>query len=135
KALMEIFALEHLRNRVLCTQPNEILSTELREPAAVEIDHRFFCAKNFENLRLVGLGILLDLLAGERRARGRAAGRVAYHAGEITDQKDDRVAEILKMFEFAQQDGVAEVQIGSGRIESRLHAQRLARFERAFKFR
>ncbi len=39
------------------------------------------------------------------------------------------------MFELAQQDGVAEVQVGSGRIEARLYAQRLARSARAFEFR
>src|ERR1700681_3447256 len=37
------------------------------------------------------------------------------------------------MFELAQQDRVAQVQIGRGRIEARLHSQRLARSERAFQ--
>jgi len=38
------------------------------------------------------------------------------------------VAQILKMLHLAQQDRVAQVQIGRGRVESRLHAQRPARF-------
>ena len=36
------------------------------------------------------------------------------------------MAEVLKVFELAQQDGVAEVQVGSGGIEAGLDAQGLA---------
>src|SRR5208282_2808420 len=86
-----------------------------------------------EDLRFVGLGVVGNLLAGERRARSRAAGGIADHAGEIADEEDDGVAEILKMFELAQQDGMAEVEVGSSRIEARLHPQRLAGSERAFE--
>jgi len=35
-------------------------------------------------------------------------------SGEVANQKDDRVPEILKMFQLAQQDGVPQVQIGRG---------------------
>ena len=31
------------------------------------------------------------------------------------------------MFQLAQHDGMAEVQVGSGRVHAQLHAQRLAR--------
>ncbi len=58
------------------------------------------------------------------RARPRAAGRVADQAGEISDQKDDRVAEILKVFHLAQQHGVAEVQVGGGGVETDLYLER-----------
>ena len=46
--------------------------------------------------------------------------------GHIADQKDDGVAQILKVFHLAQKHGVAQVQIGRGGIEARLHAQRTA---------
>ena len=86
-----------------------------------------FCGiENLEDLRLVGFGVLLDLLAGQRRTGHGAAGGIANHAGEIADQKNGRVAEILKVLELAQHDGVAEVKIGSGRVHAELHAQRLA---------
>ena len=68
-------------------------------------------------------------------ARCRATRRIADHPGEVANQKNDRVSEILKMFQLAQQDRVPQVQIGSGRIEARLHPQRLARGERAFELR
>src|ERR1019366_8293925 len=108
---------------------------ELREPPAVEIDNRLFRAENFEDLRLVGFGVLRNLLPGQRRPRRRASRRIADHSGEIADQKDDRVTENLKMFELAQQDRVAQVQIGRGRIKARLHLKRLTRSARAFELR
>src|SRR5208337_3509241 len=112
---------------------DEILGGKLREPAAVEVHHGFFLAENFENLRLVGLGILRNLLLRQRRPGRRAARRIADHSGEISDEEDDRVSEVLKMFQLAQQNRVPEVQIGRGRIEARFHPQRLARSERAFE--
>src|SRR5713101_6417998 len=98
EALVEFLALEHLRERVLRRQTYEILGRELREPPAVEVHHRFFRAENLENLRLVGLGVLRNLLPRQRRPRRRAPRRVADDAGEISDEEDDGVSEILKMF-------------------------------------
>ena len=93
-----------------------------------------FCAiENFVHLRHVSFGVAHDLFAGERRARGGAPGRVADHAGEVADQKNDGVAEVLKMFELAQEHGVAEMEVGRGGIEARLYAQRLARGARFFE--
>ena len=69
----------------------------------------------------------------QRRARDRASRGIADHAGEVADQKDDRVPEILKVFQLAQQHGVAEMQIGRGRIEAGFHAQRLVRSQRFFE--
>ena len=64
--------------------------------------------------------------ARERRARGVAARGIADHAGEVADQEDDRVAQILKVLELAEEHGVAEVEVGRGRVEAGFHAQRLA---------
>src|SRR6267378_7252284 len=112
EALVEVLALEHLRDRVLRRQTYEILGGELREPSAVEIHHGLFRTENPENLRLVGLGVLRNLLARQRRPRRRASCRIADHPGEISDQEDDGVSKILKMFKLAQQDRVPQMQIG-----------------------
>ena len=45
-------------------------------------------------------------------------------AGHVADQEDDGVAEILKVLHLAQQDGVAQVQVGRGGVEAGLDAQR-----------
>src|ERR1035437_10362998 len=135
ETLVEVLTFEHLRDRVLRGQTDEVLGRELREPPAVEIDNRLFRAENLEDLRLVGFGVLRNLLPGQRRPRRRASRRIADHSGEIADQKDDRVTEILKMFQLAQEDRVAQVQIGCGRIKARLHLKRLTRSARAFELR
>ena len=85
EALVEVLAFEHLRDGVLRGQADEILGGKFRKPAAVEIDHRFFGTENFENLRLVSLGVLCDLLARQRRARRRATRRIADHSGKVAD--------------------------------------------------
>src|ERR1700716_1723302 len=106
EAFVEVLALEHLRDRVLRGQTHEIFGRELREPPAVEVDHRFFRAENLENLRLVGLGVLRNLLARQWRPRRRASRWIADHPGEISDEEDDGMSKILKMLELAQQHRV-----------------------------
>ena len=49
---------------------------------------------------------------------------IADQPGHIADQKNNGVAQVLKMFHLAQQHGVAQVQIGRGGIETGLDAQR-----------
>ena len=39
------------------------------------------------------------------------------------------------MFQLAQHDGVAEVQVGRRGVHAQLHAQRLAGFQRSFELR
>src|ERR1019366_2450297 len=105
----------------------EIVGSELRKPAPVEVHDSFPRIENLEDLRLVGLCVLFNLLLREWRPRRRAARGVADHAREIADQEDDRVPEILKMLELAQQNRVPKVQVGRRRIESGLHPQGFAR--------
>ncbi len=118
KALVEVLTLEHLRNRELGGEANEIFRGEFRKPAAIEIDDGLLWIEDFEDLGFVGFGVLVDLVAGEWRTRGGAAGGVSDHAGKVADQKDDRVSEILEVLELAQHHGVTEVQIGRGRVKT-----------------
>jgi hypothetical protein len=96
------------------------------QPVAVKPDLGLLRVENFEDLCFIGLGVLLDLFTRERRTGGVASRRIADHAGEVTDQENDLMAHILKVLHFAQQHGVAQVQVGCGRVETGLHAQRLA---------
>ena len=89
--------------------------------------------ENLEHLRHVGLGVAHDVVRAQRRTRGRTPGGIANHAGEVANQKDDGVAEILKMLELAQQHGVAEMEIGRSGIKAGFHSQRLAGSERFFQ--
>ena len=76
--------------------------------------------------RVVGLGVGLDLLARQRRARGVAARRVADHRGEVADQEDHRVPQVLQLAHLVQHHGVADVDVGRGRVQAQLDAQRHA---------
>src|SRR5580658_10776405 len=99
---MKLLAFEHLRDGVLGQEPHEIVRRERAHPAPVEVDHGLLRIENLEYLSFISLRILFHLLTAERRARGRTARRIADHAGEIADQKNGSVPEILKMFQFAQ---------------------------------
>ena len=71
----------------------------------------------------------VDLLACQRRACFGNSGRIADHCRKIADQEDGGVAHVLKVFEFAEDDGVAEVQIGSGGIDAEIDAEGFAGFD------
>ena len=114
--------------RVLGTQLHDVLILQRLEPLAVEPDFRFRRIENLEYLRLIGLGVLVDLVARHRRPGNVAAGRVADQAGHVADQKDDLMPEILEVLQLADQDRVPEMQVGGGGVEARLHADRPALF-------
>ncbi len=82
----------------------------------------------FENLVGVCFCVLRNLFAGERLASDGAARGVTDQRGEVANEKDDLVAQILKMLELSHQHGVAQMQIGCGGIEARLDANGLAAF-------
>ena len=65
-----------------------------------------------------------DLVAREARAAVVLPGRVAHHRGEVADEEDGRVPQVLELPHLLQQDGVAEVQVGTRGVEARLDAQR-----------
>src|SRR5437868_1850009 len=123
EAFMKVVAFEHLRDRVLFAQAHEINCGKIRKPAHVEVDDRGLRIQDLEDLRLVSLRVLIDLIAVKRLARRRAAGGITDDAGEIADEKNHGVAQVLKMFELSDQDSVAEVQVGRGGIEASFYAQ------------
>ena len=104
-------------------RPAAFISPNQRELKSTRVFSRI---QDLEDLFLVGLRIGRDLLARQRRARGVAAGRIADHSGEIADQERDLVTERLELAHLVDEHRVPEMQVGRGRIEARLDAQRLA---------
>ena len=94
--------------------------------SAVEIDHRLLRIENLEDLGFISFRICAICFRDKRRARGRAPGRIANHSGEVANQEDDRVAQILKVFELAEKHRVSEVQVRRSRVNAQLYAQRFA---------
>ena len=70
-----------------------------------------------------------NLLRRKRRTCRVAPGRITDQSSEVADEKDDLVPEVLELAHLVDEHGVAEVQIGRGRIEARLDSQRLAALE------
>jgi hypothetical protein len=62
-------------------------------------------------------------LARQLRAGRLLAGRVADEAGEVADEEDDLVAELLEVAHLAEDDRVAEVEVGRGGVEADLDQQ------------
>ncbi len=125
-ALGEIVALEHARHRVPRREANHVGRGFRPVPGRVEADFGRVRIENLEHLRLVGLGIFLNLFRRQRWSGRRFAARVADHAGKVTDQEHDVVPEILELAHLVDQHGMTEVQIRRGRIEAGLDSQRLA---------
>ena len=97
EALVKVLALQHLRDSEFRGQADHPLEAQLVQPLGVVADLGLFGVENLENLLLVGFGVRVDLFAGQRLAGDVAAGGVADERGEVADEEDDGVAEILKV--------------------------------------
>src|SRR5437764_8107807 len=89
--------------------------------------------EDLEYLLKIGARVLRDLVLAERRSSNVAAGGVADHGGEIADQENHRVPEILKVLQLAEQHGMAKMQVGRSGIKAGINAQRLAGGARLFQ--
>ena len=126
-ALGEIVALEHARNSVLAGQLDHVGSAHLAEPLGIESHLGALAIEHLEDLIGVGRRVGRDVLGRQRLARDVLAGRVADHSGEVADQENDLMAEILELTHLVEQHGVADMQVRRRRIEAGLDAQRPTR--------
>ena len=95
----------------------------------IEFDNRILGIENLKNLLFVSLGIPGDFLASKLFARLRLTGRIADHAGEIADQKDNLMPQVLKLLHLLNQHGMTEMKIRRGGIKSSFDPERPALFE------
>ena len=123
EAFFKIVALHHTGHGVAGGQLDEARGVHLAQPAGVELHLGLFRVQDFEDLFLVGFGVGQHLLFRERRAGFRTARRVADAAGEIADQKNDRVPQLLEMTHLVHHHRMAEVQVRSRGVKAHLDAQ------------
>src|SRR4249920_3750295 len=95
----------------------------------IKLNNRLSRIENLEDLLFVSLGILGDFGAGQLLARLGLTGRVADHSGEIADEKNHRMAELLELLHFLDQHRMTQMQIRRRGIESSFYAQRSVPFE------
>ena len=125
-ALGEIVAFEHAGDGVLRGEADHAVGAQRGEPLRIERDFGLVAIENEEYLVGVGLGVCRQLVRGHGRPRQVATGGVADHAGEVADQKNDVMAEILQLPQLVELNGVSQMEVGSSGVEAFLDAQRLA---------
>ena len=66
----------------------------------------------------------MHLFVRQLRPRHGATARIADHRGEIADDENRLMPEILELAQFPQDDRVAEMDVGARRIDAELDPQR-----------
>ncbi len=126
EALFKIVPFHHPGHGVAGGQPDEIRGVHRAQPAGVECDHGLFRIENFEHLAFVGFGIGEHLLFRQGRAGFGTAGRVADTAGEVSDEKDHGMPQLLKVAHLVHDHGMSQMQIRGCGVKSHFDAQRRA---------
>ena len=112
EALAEVAPLEHLRDVVRRRQLDQPVASEGNQPAAVEFDHGLHRIEQLEDLRLVRLGVALDLVVvSGGRVFDRPLGSPIIAVKSPTT-KTTRVPEVLEVLHLADQHRVAQVEVG-----------------------
>ncbi len=124
-AFLEGVAFEHAGDGHFLAEFEGIDEGHGVEPFGVVADFDFIGGhvEDFAGLGEVGFGVLFDLLGGEDGAGFLFAGGVADHGGGVADDEDGLVAEVLELAHFAEDDGVAEVEVGGGGVHAELDAE------------
>ena len=126
KARVKVVALHHAGDGVLGRQLDHAARAQLVAPLAVVAQLGFFRAEHFVGLGAIGFGVGADLFGAQRRAGGVAAARVANEGGEVANEEDDGVAQVLQLAQLVEYDGVAQMDVGRGGVQAQFDAQRLA---------
>ena len=126
---MEVVAFQDAGHREIRQQLQELLHIQIEDPLGVVAQDGLLRVEHLEGLVDVGLGILLDLLAGKLRARRVAAGRIADERGAVADDEGHLMPQILELAQLAQGHRVTQMDIGGRRIDPKLHVQRHAALE------
>jgi hypothetical protein len=124
-ALREVVPLEELRDGRRAREREELLRAHVEPfPVAPDLEPVRVVVEDGERLLLVCARVRVDVGARERWPRARTAARVADARGVVPDDEDDPVTEVLELPQLLQDDRVAEVDVGGGRVEAELDAQR-----------
>ena len=120
---MELVSFEHLRDGKLLREADHAFKSQRAEPLRVKSHLCLVAVEDPEDLIGVGLSVLVDFFGREHLAGGRATARIPDERSEIADEKNHLVAKVLEVLQLTHEHGMAQVQIGCGRIEAGLHPQ------------
>ena len=116
KAFVEVVTLHHAGYRVAAGELNHAACAQSVAPFAVVADFGAGGVKHFAGLLVVGLRVDFDLLGRKRWACAVAPAGVANQGGEVANQKDDGVPQVLQLAHFVEYNGVADVDVGRGGV-------------------
>ena len=123
ETLGEVVALEHAGHRVARRQFDQSARPQGVTPLCVVANLGACFVQHQAGLRVIGARVVLDLLTRQGRT-GRISTRgVTNHCGEVADQEDHLMPEVLQLAHLVEHDGMPEVQVGRGRVQSQLDAQ------------
>ena len=123
KALVEIVAFHHPRHGVTRGELDHATGPQGLAPLTVVADLGFSGVQHHARLLVIGVGIELDLLGRQWRACAVASRRVADQRGEVTDQKDHLMPQVLQLAHFVEHHGVTHVDVGRGGVKPQFDAQ------------
>ena len=96
-SLTKIFALEHLLQGDAAVEPDHFFVSHLAEPIPIEDDLGAAGIEDLESLLAIGLGVGLHFGGGEMRSGGGAAARIPDQPGEIANDEDGLMSQILEL--------------------------------------
>ena len=99
------------------------VAAHLQPARGLEIEQGELLGLALAELGQVGAGVDLHRLGRELHPGGALAGGITNAGGEIADDQHRRVAGVLEGPQFAEQDRVAQVDVGAGGIDAELHPQ------------
>ena len=132
-AIVEIVALEHLRDRRLREQLHEVGEAERVEPFGVVAHLDALEIEHLAGLLAVGLHVRFDLFARELRPRHVAPARIADARRKVADDQRHAMAGLGETLKRMQHDHEAEMQVGARRIDAEFHVQRPPGLKRSSK--
>ena len=129
--LAEIIPFQHTRHSVFGGQLHQASGAEFLHPTGIEFDACPARIKDLEDLFFIGCSIPPNLFRRERFARQVLAAGIADHAGKVADEDNRLVAKLLKLAQLVDEHRVAQMQVRSRRVESRLDPQWPPLFKRS----
>jgi len=123
---MKVVAFHHARHVVTRCQLDHAARTQWIAPFAVVANLGFGRVQHQAGLAVVGFGVDLDLLGRKRWAGAVAPRWVANQRGEVANQENHRMAQILQLAHLVQHHCVTDMDVWGGRVQPQLDTQRHA---------
>ena len=132
-ALGEVLPRQHPGHGVAAVQLDDVRETHRVKPLRLIADLGVALVENLPGLVEVGAGGCVHLVLRQLRSSHVLAGGITYPSRPVADDQHRLVSLLLIAAERPEDHGVAEVDVGPGRVEAQLDAQPVAAFDPALQ--